>query len=145
MILNSARVYLPKSAIYVENGAMNFDSFDRYMRFRAVDSKLAYPSCGTAAIGCIPISEELMVDFLSLRHYPTNWSNFPYGMKYEVSQRVIEVLVALKGHRAITDVYSYMAQNHTFEQAFLQVFEIPYVNAVPVLAKIVAEQFANNL
>jgi hypothetical protein len=133
------------SAIYVENGAMNFDSFDRYMRFRAVDSKLAYPSCGTAAIGCISISEEILVDFLSLRHYPTNWSNFPYGMRYEVSQRVIEVLVALKGHRAIIDVYAYMAQSHTFEQAFLHVFGVPYVSAVPILAKIVSEQFANNL
>ena len=66
-------------------------------------------------------------------------------MRYEVSQRVIEVLVALKGHRAIIDVYAYMAQSHTFEQAFLHVFGVPYVNAVPILAKIVSEQFANNL
>lgn len=132
------------AAIYVENGAMNFNSYDRYMRFRAVDSKLAYPSCGTAASGCIPISNEIMVDFLSLRHYSTNWGNFPYGMKYEVSHRVIEILVALKGHTAITDVYSYMAENHTFEEAFKHIFGISYSSAIPTLAKIVSDDFANN-
>ena len=133
------------SAVYVENGSMNFNSFDRYMRFRVVDSKLAYPSCGPKSDGCIPISEEIMTDFLSLSHYSKNWSNFPYGMKYEVSHRVIEVLAALKGHGSITDLYSYMAQNHTFEQAFQHIYGISYTSAIPILAKIVSDQFANNL
>jgi hypothetical protein len=133
------------SAVFVENGAMNFNSFDRYMRFRAADSKLAYPSCGREADGCIPISEAIMTDFFSLTHYPKNWSNFPYGMKYEVSQRAIEVLVALKGSRSLTDLYAYMAQNHTFEQAFQHIYGISYSRAIPILAKIVSDQFANNL
>jgi hypothetical protein len=133
------------SAVFVENGAMNFNSFDRYMRFRAADSKLAYPSCGREADGCIPISEAIMTDFFSLTHYPKNWSNFPYGMKYEVSQRAIEVLVALKGSRSLTDLYAYMAQNHTFEQAFQHIYGISYSKAIPILAKIVSDQFANNL
>jgi hypothetical protein len=132
------------SAVYVENGAMNFNSFDRYMRFRAVDSKLAYTACGSASNGCIPISEEIMTDFLSLRHYSTNWNNFPYGMKYEVSQRVIEILVSLKGNGSIADVYSYMAQNHTFDDAFQHVFGISYSKAIPIISKIVTDQFGNN-
>ena len=132
------------SAVYVENGAMNFNSFDRYMRFRAVDSKLAYTACGSASNGCIPISEEIMTDFLSLRHYSTNWNNFPYGMKYEVSQRVIEILVSLKGNGSIADVYSYMAQNHTFDDAFEHVFGISYSKAIPIISKIVTDQFGNN-
>jgi hypothetical protein len=133
------------SAVYVENGAMNFNSFDRYMRFRAADSKMAYPSCGRESDGCIPISEAIMTDFLSLSHYSKNWSNFPYGMKYEVSQRVIEVLVALKGSRSLTDLYAYMALNHTFEEAFQHIYGISYIKAVPILAKVVSDQFANNL
>ena len=132
------------SAVFVENSAMNYDSYEKYMRFRAVDSKLAYPSCGAASQGCIPVTEAIMLDFLSLSHYSNNWSNFPYGMKYEVSMRTIEVLVALKGHESITDVYSYMEQNHTFEEAFLKIYGITYSSAIPVLAKIVSEQFANN-
>ena len=84
------------------------------------------------------------MDFLSLSHYSKNWSNFPYGMKYEVSHRVIEILAALKGHSSITDLYFYMAQNHTFEQAFQHIYGISYSNAIPILAKIVSDQFANN-
>ena len=144
------QIYTPPSwfheatAVYVENSAMNHASFDKYMRFRAVDSKLAYPSCGSASEGCISVTEEIMTSFLSLSHYSTNWNNFPYGMKYEVSLRTIEVLVALKGHQSITDLYSYMEQNHTFEEAFLKIYGITYSSAIPVLAKIVSEQFANN-
>ena len=132
------------TAVFVENSAMNHASFDKYMRFRAVDSKLAYPACGSAAQGCVPVTEEIMTNFLSLTHYSTNWENFPYGMKYEVSLRTIEVLVALKGHESITDMYSYMALNHTFEEAFLKIYGISYSSAIPVLAKIVSEQFATN-
>jgi hypothetical protein len=132
------------SAVFVENGAMNFNSFDRYMRFRLVDSKLGYPSCGTPADGCITVSEAVMTNFLSLSHYSTNWSNFPPGMKYEVSQRVIEVLVAIKGHKSLTDLYAYMAQDHTFEQGFKHIYGISYESAIPLLAKIVTDQFANN-
>jgi hypothetical protein len=132
------------TAVFAENGAMNFNSFDRYMRFRLVDSKLAYPSCGTTADGCITVSEATMTNFLSLSHYSTNWSNFPFGMKYEVSQRVIEVLVAIKGHKSLTDLYTYMAQDHTFEQGFKHIYGISYESAIPLLAKIVTDQFANN-
>jgi hypothetical protein len=132
------------TAVYAENGVMNFDSFDRYMRFRAVDSKLAYPSCGLASNGCLAITEALLTDFLSLKHYSNNWDSFPYGMKYEVSHRVIEVLAALKGSNSIIDLYSYMAQNHTFEQAFQHIYGISYSSAIPILAKIVSDQFANN-
>ena len=133
------------SAVFVENSAMNHDSYEKYMRFRAVDSKLAYPSCGTASQGCIPVTEAIMLDFLSLSHYSNNWSNFPYGMKYEVSMRTIEVLVALKGHESITELYAYMAQSYTFDEAFLYIYGKSYSSAIPLLAKIVSEQFANNL
>lgn len=133
------------TAVFAENSAMNHSAYEKYMRFRAVDGKLAYPSCGPASQGCIPVTEAIMVDFLSLTHYSNNWSNFPYGMKYEVSLRTIEVLVALKGHESITDLYAYMAQNHTFEEAFLHIYGKSYSSAIPILAKIVSEQFANNL
>jgi hypothetical protein len=38
-----------------------------------------------------------------------------------------------------------MAQNHTFEQAFQHIYGISYSKAIPILAKIVSDQFANNL
>ena len=132
------------TAVFVENGVMNQDSYDRYMQFRAVDSKLAYPSCGSTQDGCIQVTEELLTKFLSLSNYANNWNDFPYGMKYEVSNRVIESLVAIKGFESIMEIYKYQAQDHTFEEAFQYVYGISYNRAVPLLAKIVAEQFAQN-
>lgn len=133
------------SATFVENAVMNQSSFDTYMRFRASDSHLAYPSCGSVDQGCIAVTEEVMTKFLSLSNYQNNWSDFPYGMKYEVSNRVIEALVALKSYQSIADIYRYQAQNHTFEEAFEHVYGIEYSKAIPILAKIVSEEFANNL
>ena len=132
------------SAVFVENGVMNQDSFDRYMQFRAVDSQLAYPSCGSTDNGCIKVNEEVLTKFLSLSNYANNWSDYPYGMKYEVSSRVIEILVALKGYQSLTDIYKYQAQDHTFEEAFEHVYGIAYSKAIPVMAKIVADEFSNN-
>jgi hypothetical protein len=132
------------SAVFVENGVMNRDSFNRYMQFRAVDSKLAYPSCGSPEGGCISVTAETLTKFFSLTNYANNWNDFPYGMKYEVSNRVIEALVAIKGYGSIVDIYQYQAQDHTFEEAFKFVYGIPYSQAVPVLVRIVADQFANN-
>jgi hypothetical protein len=132
------------SAVFVENGIMNRNSFSRYMQFRAVDSKLAYPSCGSPGNGCIEVNEEILTKFLSLSNFPNNWSDFPYGMKYEVSNRVIEALVSIKGYESIVDIYKYQARDHTYEEAFQHVYGIAYNQAVPLLAKIVAEQFANN-
>jgi hypothetical protein len=132
------------SAVFVENGVMNRDSFNRYMQFRAVDSKLAYPSCGSSDRGCISVTEETLTKFLSLSNYSNNWNDFPYGMKYEVSNRVIEALVAVKGYESIVDIYKYQAQDHTFEEAFNHVYGISYSQAVPILVKIVADQFAND-
>ena len=132
------------SAVFVENSIMNRKSFNRYMQFRAVDSKLAYPSCGSLQNGCIAVTEESLIKFLSLSNYSNNWSDFPYGMKYEVSNRVIEVLVSIKGYESLVDLYRYQAQDHTFEEAFQHIFGISYSQAVPLLAKIVSEQFANN-
>jgi hypothetical protein len=132
------------TAVFVENGSLNHNSYQQYMRFRAADSRLAYPSCGSASQGCIEISEEIMKDFLSLKQSSTNWSNFPYGMQYEVSNRVIEILVALKGLHSITDIYTHLSQDHTFEEAFQQVYGISYAKAIPIMAKIVSEEFSNN-
>lgn len=130
------------TAVFVEGAAPNYDSFDGFMRFRAVDSKLASPACkGGAAQGCLRITETLMLDFLELKHYSNNWSNFPYATKSEVSARIAEILAAVKGHESITDLYTYMATGHSFEEAFLHIYGITYKSAIPLISKILADQF----
>jgi hypothetical protein len=131
------------TAVFVEGAAPNFDSFDEFMRFRTVDARLASSACmGGSSQGCVKITESLMEDFLDLKHYGNNWSNFPYAMKSEVSARIAEILVSVKGVDSLTDLYSHMAKGHTFEDAFQYVYGISYKTAVPVISKILTEQFS---
>lgn len=129
------------TAVFVENAVVNHRSFDEYMRFRAVDSKLAYPGCEEWGGGCFKIDTETLNKFFQLSNYKNNWGDFPSGMKYEVSSRIIEILVALKGPNSIIKIYEEMAQNRTFEVAFERVFGIPYAVATPIITKVLVDQF----
>jgi hypothetical protein len=84
----------------------------------------------------------LVRDFLSLTHYSTNWSTFAYPMKYQMSARIIETLVALNGPDSLTALYEYMATSKTFEEAFQHVYGITYESAKPILASIIVDQIA---
>ena len=131
------------TAVFVENAVVNHRSFDDYMRFRAVDSKLAYPGCEEWGGGCFKIDTETLNKFFQLSNYKNNWGDFPYGMKYEVSSRIIEILVALKGPNSIIKIYEEMAQNRTFEVAFERIYGIAYESATPIITKILTDQYAN--
>ena len=127
-------------AVFIENASANFKSFDDFMRFRAVDSKLLHPDCPYEY--CVKVDREKIEDFLSIYNYSTNWNTFPYAMKYEMSARLVEVLVALKGPESLVNLNEYMATGKTFEQGFEKIYGISYETAKPLLAKIVYEQIA---
>jgi hypothetical protein len=129
------------AAVFVENAVVNHLSYDNYMRFRAVDSKLAYPGCEEISDGCFKVDRDTLERFFKLSNYENNWGSFPYGMKYEVSARIIEMLVALKGPESLIRIYEEMAQDRTFDVAFERVFGIPYAVATPIIAKVLVDQF----
>lgn len=141
------RIYTPPtwfiegSAVFVEGSVLHHQSFDGFMRFRAVDSKLLYSDCPYEF--CVKVDFERVLDYLSMSHYEKNWDNFPYAMKYEMSARTIEILVALKGPGSIIGFIEYMATGKTFEEAFQHIYGISYETAKPIIARIVADQFAN--
>ena len=120
---------------------MNHQSFNGFMRFRTVDSKLLYSDCPYEY--CVKANYERVLDFLSMSHSEKNWDNFPYAMKYEMSARTIEILVALKGPESLVELIENMATERTFEQAFEKVYGINYETAKPIIARIIADQFAN--
>jgi hypothetical protein len=125
-------------AVFMDNAAANHASFDAYMRYRAVDSKLLHPECPYEY--CVKVTKAQVEDFLSIYNYSTNWTTFPAAMKYEMSARLMEVMVALKGPDSLTALYEYMATEKSFEQAFEHVYGISYEKAKPILASIVVDQ-----
>jgi len=129
------------AAVFMEGAAPNYQSFQDFMRFRIVDSKLLYNDCPYSF--CIRLNANLIEDYLSLSHQEKNWDNFPYGMKYEMSARVVEVLVALKGPDSMISMFAAIGEGKRFDQAFETVYGISYETAKPIIASIVADQFAN--
>jgi hypothetical protein len=127
-------------AVFMDNAASNHASFDAYMRYRAVDSKLLHPDCPYEY--CVKVDKQIIEGFLSIYNYSSNWTNYPDAMKYEMSARLMEILVALKGPDSLIAIYEYMATEKTFEQAFAAVYGISYEEAKPILAQIVADQIA---
>ncbi len=127
-------------AVFMENAAANNDNFDAYMRFRAVESAIMYPDCPYSF--CVKIEKDQVQSFLSIYNYSTNWSTYPYAMRYQMSARIIEILVALKGPDSLTEVYEYMATEKTFEQAFEHIYGISYEAAKPIITSIVVDQIA---
>lgn len=135
--------FIEGSATFAENAVMNYESWNGYMQYSIASSKLALTSCNSREAGCVKVTEEVLNDFLQLRHYSTNWNNFPYAFKYEISARIIEILVALQGPDSLIQLMNLMAEKNTFDKAFEIVYGIPYLEAIPIISKVVADQFAN--
>ena len=142
------RIYTPPSwfnegsAVFTENAAVNHASFNSFMHFRLSDSSVLYSDCPYNF--CVKLDEKLVIEYLSLSHYSTNWDNFPYAMKYSMSARLIEILVALKGPESIITLIEQMATAKTFDQAFEVVYGISYESAKPIIARIIVDQFQNS-
>lgn len=132
------------TAVFSENAVINHLSFENFMRFRAVDSKLAYPGCRQVSAGCFDVDAATLERFFSLSNYDDNWRDFPYGMKYEVSSRIAEILVALKGPASLIQIYEEMEKKQTFDAAFEKVYEISYAKATPIISRILVDQYENN-
>lgn len=131
--------FIEGSATFAENAAMNQNSWDGYMQYRTVYGKFVLSNCKYHSEWCVEVNEDKLNDFMQLKHYESNWNNFPVPYKYEVSARIIEVLVALNGPESIVDLMQKMSQRVTFDQAFEQVYGLPYADAIPIISKIVAQ------
>jgi len=129
-------------AVFMENAAANNSTFDAFMRFRAVESAIMYPDCPYSF--CVKIEKEQVQSFLSIYNYSSNWSTYPYAMRYQMSARIIEILVALKGPDSLTEIYEYMGTGKTFEQAFEHIYGISYESAKPIITSIMVDQIAAN-
>ena len=127
-------------AIFVENAAANNQTFDSYMRFRAVESAIMYPDCPYSF--CEKVQKDQIQSFLSIYNYSPSWPSYPYAIRNQMGARIIEILVALKGPDSLIDVYEQIATGKSFSQAFELVYGISYEAAKPIITSIVVDQIA---
>ena len=81
---------------------------------------------------------------MSLENYANNWNKFNQDWAYLLGSRITEALVSIKGPESIIDFYTQMSQKIGFQDAFKNVYGINYQEAIPILSKVVAANFAGN-
>jgi hypothetical protein len=121
------------SAYFIQNAVINSGDFGKYSNWRKIAVGNYIKEKG--------ITEEFVTDFMNLSHYSDNWSTFEGDWNYFLGSRIIETLVALKGPGSIIDFYKLMGQGKGFEYSFDNVFGIAYKDAVPIIAKTVADNW----
>jgi hypothetical protein len=76
---------------------------------------------------------------MDIAHYSDDWSGFNGDWNYFLGARIVETLVSLKGPESILSFYKLMGEGKGFEYSFKNVYRVNYQDAVPIIAKTVAD------
>ena len=121
------------SAYFLQNAIINSGDFSKFANWRMI------------AVGDYikreGITSEFVTDFMDLRHYSDNWTSFNGDWDYFLGARIIETLVAIKGPGSIIDFYKFMGEGKGFESSFKTAYGINYQDAIPVIAKSIADNW----
>ena len=125
------------SASFIENAAINYDSFDKY--------KIAKASLLTELQYRKEFNEQKLLAFLDAPSLGKDWSSwdaYPTQRVYDIGMLVTEVMVSIKGPEVILEQYKLVASGMTYQQAFEKVFGISWSEGVKILAKAIAKQIS---
>ena len=125
------------SASFIENAAINYDSFDKY--------KIAKASLLTELQYRKEFNEQKLLAFLDAPSLGKDWSSwdaYPTQRVYDIGMLVTEVMVSIKGPEVILEQYKLVASGMTYQQAFEKVFGISWSDGVKILAKAIAKQIS---
>ena len=88
------------------------------------------PACGVIKVGCS--------NFSARKSAPAGI----YLMGYTIGALVVEALSAIAGPQGAMAVVTLLGRGQTYEQAFKSVYGISWAEAAPILAKVVAAEYA---
>jgi hypothetical protein len=104
------------SASFVENAAINYESFDQY--------KIARASLLTELFYRKEFTEKKLIAFLdapSLGKDWSSWDSYSTQRVYDIGMLVVEIMVSIKGPESILEQHKYVAEGMTYTQAFEKV------------------------
>jgi hypothetical protein len=123
------------SASFVEDAAINYDSFDKY--------KIQKTSNIQGLLYRKEFNEQKLISFLdapSLGKDWSSWDSYDPSRVYDIGMLVTEIMVSIKGPESIMEQYKLVASGMTYQQAFEKVFGISWSEGVKIIAKVLAKQ-----
>jgi hypothetical protein len=123
------------SASFIENAAINYDSFDKY--------KIQKTSNIQGLLYRKEFNEQKLITFLdapSLGKDWSSWDSYDPVRVYDIGSLVTEIMVSIKGPESIMEQFKLIASGMTFQQAFEKVFGISWADGVKIIAKVLAKQ-----
>jgi len=114
-------------AEWAQNALVNFDDFTAYQTF----------IIAACARNCASISESEIKEFLIEANENYLPQKFDQWLNYSLGSRVVEALIAIKGHDILIDMYAEMGKGINFNSAFKNLFGVEWSYAIPILAKTV--------
>jgi len=123
------------SASFIENAAINYDSFDKY--------KIQKTSNIQGLLYRKEFNEQKLITFLdapSLGKDWSSWDSYDPVRVYDIGSLVTEIMVSINGPESIMEQFKLIASGMTFQQAFEKVFGISWADGVKIIAKVLAKQ-----
>lgn len=123
------------SASFIENAAINYDSFDKY--------KIQKTSNIQGLLYRKEFNEQKLITFLdapSLGKDWSSWDSYDPVRVYDIGSLVTEIMVSIKGPESIMEQFKLIASGMTFQQTFEKVFGISWADGVKIIAKVLAKQ-----
>ena len=119
------------SAYFMQNAIINSGDFKKFSNWRQIAVGDYIKQKG--------ITAEFVADFMDIAHYSDDWNGFNGDWNYFLGARIVETLVSLKGPESILSFYKLMGEGKGFEYSFKNVYGVNYQDAVPIIAKTVAD------
>ena len=128
--------YFEGQALFAENAAIYYQSFDLYTKNRRSSSNELYKD---AAINSAWIQEFFVVN------QTQSWFNkYPRWRQYDLGAMLIETLTALKGPGSTMELWKLMGTGQSFNQAFENIYGTSFEKALPIISKAIALQLGRS-
>lgn len=123
-------------AQFSQNAAIFHDSYPMYMQRRLDASRDLF--------GSPTYTTEYLRSFFVANQSAAWFATYPHWRQYDLGALFVEILVALKGPRAVMDLWRITGETRDFGAAFQAVFGVSLDEAVPIMAEAIARQIADN-
>jgi len=139
---------LEGSANCVEKMVTFHTSYDDFVQWRTMELRQQYqkPTDFNAAW-----VEEFLNSFITKKPANPNmefdYYNGPYDRYYQYlfGGMVTEILVSIKTADSVMNIYKYLGEGKTFDQAFQKEFGITWAEALPYISRAIAAQFSQQV